>query len=230
MNLVMKKIFLLTFVFLAAAYTAVFAQMEGKRFISGSLSVGFGNNNPSGTTSTNSYGYNFDIGLGKFKTNTRASGWNLNTSLTGGKQYLGATLNPRITTGINGFGVGVGRFWQYYKHFSEKFGVYGGPNVNLGYEYGKNTSSQDESTFETKQNTLSLSLGLEAGAYYKLNERWWLLASIGFSEPFSAKYSNENTLQVGNSQETTTKHFIYAFSPVINFPSVGLGLRYFFKD
>jgi opacity protein-like surface antigen len=234
MNLVMKKIFLFTLLILAISNGAVFAQMDGKRFISGSLSVGLGSTNPKENPSSNSYGYNIDIGLGKFKTNTRASGWNLSTSLAGGKRSVTATRAPLTVEGINGIGVGVGHFWQYYKHFNEKFGIYGGPQVNLNYNYGKATNVQSDGTvaeiYEVKQNSIALSLGLEAGAYYKLNERWWLLASLGFSQPFAAKYTLENTVKLPDSDQLTRHNFTYGFYPAINFPSVGLGLRYFFKD
>jgi hypothetical protein len=97
MNLVMKKIFLFTLLILAISNSAVFAQMDGKRFISGSLSVGLGSTNPKENPSSNSYGYNIDIGLGKFKTNTRASGWNLSTSLAG-RQEVYITINNSLTS------------------------------------------------------------------------------------------------------------------------------------
>jgi hypothetical protein len=63
----------------------VFAQLQGRSFISGSAGIGFNQNNPAASKNTNRYGYEFDVLIGKFKTDNRATGWRLSNSLAGGK-------------------------------------------------------------------------------------------------------------------------------------------------
>lgn len=223
----MKKILLFTWLLVAVSVTAALGQYEGKRFVSATAEVNFANQNPSESHSTNGYGYNFNAGFGKFHTANKARGWNLSSSLGGGKNIIYNNGQADINSGLTGFGVGAGYFWQYYKHFNDKLGIFGGPNINALYNYGKTYGSPNADS-EQRSNSFSLQFGVSAGAYYALNERWWLTASLGFGNLVSTMAAFAKTK---NTTETVRNNtFEYQLSPKITLPSVGLGLRYFFKD
>jgi hypothetical protein len=209
------------------------AQLEGQKFISGSASLMFNNNNPDLQKSSNNYGYSFNVGLGRFKTSTRASGWNLNTSLSGSKQNF-TTYNNGVPTnneknGINGFGVGVGRFWQFYKHFNDKVGIFVGPDVSVRYNNSSQYSNSGDgvSLVKSKTDAVSLSAGLSAGLYYKLSEKWWITGNIAISNFVNTNYSISKSGPDNRDYDITQKTFNYEFSPSFQFPSVGFGVRYF---
>lgn len=224
----MKKTLLFTWLFVVCSITATLAQYEGKRFISASAGISFSNQNPEQSSASNTYGYNFNAQLGKFKTQTMARGWNLGTSLGGGKNnfYVNGTASDR---GITQFGANAGYFWQYYKHFNDKFGVFGGPNLDVSYNYTK-TYETSNGVSEKRTNTFSLPFGVSAGAYYTLSERWWLTGSLGFADLLSVGYSFGKTENIDRITNLKSSVFNYEFSPTITFPSVSLGIRYVFRN
>jgi len=226
----MKKIFISTIVLLCCTAGYIQAQFAGKKFISGAAAINFFNHNPDLTTSTNGYNYNIIVQAGKFTSETRASGWNFNHTLVGGKPYTSYTGNTEIYKGIGNVGFGVGRFWEYYKHFNNKLGVFAGPSINLNYDYTKGPDPQYGFPNISKGHTIALSVGLKAGMYYQLSEKWWITASLGYSDPVSISYSAVESKQPGSFESLTKNNFNYKFAPVINFPSVGLGFRYFLKE
>lgn len=226
----MKKIFISTIVLLFCTAGYIHAQFAGKKFISGAAGVNFFNHNPDLMTSTNGYNYNINVQVGKFTSETRASGWNLNHSLMGGKSYMPNAAIIETYKGINNIGFGVGRFWEYYKHFNNKLGVFAGPNVGLNYFYSKGPNSEYNLPNITRGHTLELSVGLRAGIYYQLSEKWWITASLGFSNPLSVSYSAFESTPLGTDESSVKNTFNYKFMPVITFPSVGLGFRYFLKE
>jgi hypothetical protein len=226
----MKKIILLFVIAFSFSTEVTLAQLVGKRFISGDMSAGFGNNNPDNSKATHGYNAGINVGLGKFKTETRASGWNLSTSLSGRREYITLDNTLKAKDGIRGFGVGAGHFWHFYKHFNEKFGIYGGPGAGLDYLFAKSTIYNQNKPFDTQYHAVSFSVSITAGAYYALSERWWVLGSLGFSQPILLKYTLENAKSLQDNDETITRSFNYGFVPAITFPNVALGLRYFFRD
>jgi hypothetical protein len=229
----MKNILFLTVTLLFLSGGVVRAQFSGKKFISGSAGITFGSSNPKEASSSNNYGYQFGIALGKFKTDTRASGWNVSSSLGGEKRdyptYPNGTMTSNERSGINNLQFGLGRFWQFYKHFNDKIGVFAGPDVNLGFAHGTvySTSSDGRDLTRNKTDKISLGAGLHAGMYYHLSERWWLTGSLAFSNPVSVDYTFINSKRMASNQEYKDKQLAYRFSPSFSFPSVGLGLRYF---
>lgn len=225
----MKVINYILFLVLVTA-TAALAQLEGKRFISGGASTNFYSNNPETGKSTNSYAYGINLGLGKFKTATRAGVWSIFSNMTGSKQNISGTSDTVTISGINTFGIGTGYTWNFYKHFGDKFGVFGGPGVSLSYAYGRSTVGTGDNLYEYKTNEISASMQLSAGAYYILNDRWWLTASLAFSSPVYLAYSFGTSEQRVSGEVTDNNGLKYQLTPSFNFPSVGLGLRYFFKD
>ncbi|WP_439555150.1 hypothetical protein [Dyadobacter sp.] len=227
----MKTILFFSFLLLATCPEWAYGQFKGKKFLSGDARIGFNTTNPDQGKSNNSYNYNLNLGIGKFKTETRASGWNLSTALNGGTSYVPVSNETIKIDGIRGFSVGAGHFWEFYKHFNANFGIFGGPFVNADYQYKKETRFNGTESFEDKTQAVVASLGLSAGAYYKLNERWWLTASLAFSQTFGASYTFVNTTAItGDPLEASSQAISYGFSPGITFPSVGLGLRYFLRD
>ncbi|KAA6430459.1 hypothetical protein FEM33_26035 [Dyadobacter flavalbus] len=225
----MKKIFIFTLMLLFCTAGYIHAQFAGKKFISGAASIDFFNHNPDLTASTNGYNYNISIQAGKFKSETRASGWNLSHSLTGGKTVFNNNENVETYKGINSLGFSIGRFWQYYKHFNNKLGVFAGPNIDLGYTFAKGPSSEYNLP-NTQGHTIALTAGLSAGMYYQLSEKWWITASLAFSNPVFVSYSAFESTQQGTDETILTNTFNYKFAPAINFPAVGLGFRYFLKE
>lgn len=214
----------------------LFAQMDGKRFISGTAGINFNNYNPNVANATNGYGYNFNIAVGKFKTNTKAVGWNLTSSLSGGKTNytILSEVNLPIDiqrNGINSVGVGVGRFWQYYKHFNNKTGIFAGPHINLSFSNSKTYERGAEAKYlsETKTNAIQVSAGLTAGAYYHFSDKWWITASLAFSNPVSVNYSfiSKSDSPANITDENKSTQLNYTFAPRFTFPNVGIGLRYF---
>lgn len=221
---------------LGCSINYLFAQLENKHFISGTVGVNFTNSNPDVSKATNNYGYNFDIAIGKFKTNTKAVGWQINSFLGAGKTNYSILSNNVVTdikkNGINDIGIGAGRFWQYYKHFNDKAGLFAGPQVNLSYSNSRKYELGSDNTYlsETKTNIIQLSAGLSAGVYYHFSEKWWMTASLAFSNPVSVGYSFSSTSgSPANSTDLSYKsnQLNYSLSPNFTFPSVGFGLRYF---
>lgn len=231
----MKNIYYFIVTLVLGFSQTTFAQWEGQKFIYGSASLDFINSNPDLQKSTNSYGYNFDLGIGKFKTSTRAVGWTLSTSLSGGKQNLTSYINGipvnRDKNGIIGMGVGVGRFWQFYKHFNDKMGIFAGPDVNMLYNNAKTYSTTTDSRLliTNKSNVVSISGGLKAGVYYKLSPKWWVTGSIAFSNFASVSYTSLKSEIEDDVYTSNQKTLNYQFSPSFRFPNVGFGLRYFIK-
>ncbi|MCF2488338.1 outer membrane beta-barrel protein [Dyadobacter sp. CY347] len=226
----MKKPILLILLLQICLATTVMAQLEGRRFLSGGIGIDFSNTNPDLVEATNDYSGNINIGVGKFTTQNKAVGWNLSGYLGGQKtlRYVNGQYEPK--SGINQYGVGVGRFWQFYKHFNEKIGIYAGPDVNLSFNYKKERLTDQEDVNERKTYSTALSLGVGAGIYYRLSERWWLDASLGFATPFSVGYSKVDNDFIGSNTSSKANQFSYNLSPSFTFPSVGLGLRYFLAD
>jgi hypothetical protein len=184
--------------------------------------------------STNDYGYNFDISLGKFKTETLATGWTISNSLAGGKKlYSVYNNNTNVNmerSGISSVGFGVGHFWQFYKHFNEHVGIFGGPSVNLGFDNSKTYTPDNGSLQETIGNKVTLGLNLSAGIYYQFSEKWWVTASLAFANPVSVSYQRHKYMYPDLAFEDTKVSMInYQISPVFTFPSVGLGVRYFYN-
>ena len=209
------------------------AQYADRKFISGSAGIDFNNSKPQNADVTNSFGYNFDLAIGKFKTNTKAVGWRLGNSISGGKQtysyYNGNESVYHEETGIRVAGVGIGRFWQFYKHFNSQIGVYAGPNTDVRYSYATeySTSSDGRALYYQRNNKISLSAGLGAGMYYHFSEKWWVTASLAFSNPVSVDYSFISNSNITDGSGYKQKLLTYSFSPNFTFPSVGFGLRCF---
>ncbi|QRR01848.1 hypothetical protein [Dyadobacter sandarakinus] len=226
----MKNI-LLTSSFLLCICTSLLAQHEGKKFISGIAGVNFQNQHSAQQSSQNTYNISISPELGKFKTNNRAEGFRLNAALSGGKRIFAIVDGEEVRqNGITGAGGGIGYFWQYYRHFNGKAGIFAGPNVRAQYDYAKTLEFRGQVDIGEKiSRQISLSAGLEAGAYYMLTERWWLLATLGFSTPLSLSYNHDKTELASGNAGTANQAFTYDFKPALQFPSVGLGLRYVLK-
>lgn len=218
------------FVLVVFSVSTAFGQLEGKRFISGNAGVGFYNEDSEHNRSSNGYSYNVGVGLGKFKTATKTGEWLILSSLIGGKQNHDLPNESVNWNGISSFSLGTGYEWNFYKHFSDKFGIFGGPGLTLVYSFGKSITTAGSTYYETKSNQVSFNLHVGAGAYYALNERWWLTGSLAFSNPvyLSYKFGKSKPFEPGPSVDNSG--FVYKLTPDFNFPSVGLGLRYFFKD
>ena len=226
----MKKLILLSWLLTACSISVVFGQLEGKRFVSATAGINFSNVNQDNAPSSHNYGYDVMAGFGKFKTATRASGWNLNTSLSGQKSIQYRDGDTESLKGITGVGFGAGYFWQYYKHFSDKFGIFGGPHVNVQYSYSKLLENQSSDNLEHKRHHISPQFGFSAGAYYTLSDRWWLTASLGYANLLFVSYTVDNAKSLPKNATNKDRTFDYKLSPNLTLPSVSLGLRYFFKD
>ena len=232
----MKNIFFLTFLFITGSITTLFAQFEGKRFLSGTAGINFRNDNQKNEQSTNGYDYGFEVSIGKFKTNTKATGWRLSNYLAGAKNLYRTYNNGDLTgeydkSGINDIGVGVGRFWQFYKHFNDKIGIFGGPDVSSTFSKARRYVLSDNGQYlsENKTDKIQLSLGLSAGIYYHFSEKWWVTGSLAFSNPISVEYDFLSTKVSGEILGYKSKQLNYSFSPNFTFPNVGFGLRYFLR-
>lgn len=224
------KVIYYTFLLTLCSATAALAQLEGKRFISGGVSTNFNSISPETGKNANNYGYGINLGLGKFKTATRAGVWSIFSSMNGAKQNVTGVTDTVTISGINGFTIGTGYSWSFYKHFNDKFGVFGGPGVSLKYAYGKSLAGDGDNLYENKSNEITASFDLSAGAYYILNDRWWLTASLAFSNPVYLGYTFGRSEYRITGEGADHNGLKYQLSPNFNFPSVGLGLRYFFKD
>lgn len=227
----MKK--LLSFIILIqmVALTSAVAQLDGKRFISGSAGINFSNSNPDLAKASHFYGYDFNLGIGKFKSETRASGWNLSSTLSGNKSYFtGRNGELQVDDGISAFRIGAGHFWQYYKHFSSKFGIYAGPAIDGSYTRSNEITPQEDEIYDKISNSVSVTFAVNAGLYYQMSDRWWLTASLGFATPFTARYEFVDLVGQTSNSSYKSHGFIYQFSPAFTLPSVGLGLRYFLTN
>lgn len=222
----------ITYIILLMTFSvsAAFGQLEGKRFISGSAGVGFNNQNPDAGSASHGYSYDIHLGFGKFKTATKTGEWRIISSLGGGKGNYYISNEPVTLKGIHSFSLGTGYYWNFYKHFSDKFGIFGGPGLTLDYGFNKQVTNAGTVFYETKSNRVSFSFQIGAGAYYVLSERWWLTGSLGFSNPIYLAYNFGESSPFTPGPNSDNSGFEYKLNPSFNFPSVGLGLRYFFKD
>lgn len=225
----MKAIYYFLFLSLLSS-TAARAQLDGRKFMSGSISTNFNTTNPESGKSNNSYSYGVSLGLGKFKSSTRAGEWSIFSNLSGSKQHFYVPNDSLTRSGINGFGIGTGYAWSFYKHFGEKFGIFGGPGITVRYQFAKQIEANGEELVEHKSNDVTASLSISAGAYYALNDRWWLTASLAFSNPVYLTYASSQTEIRKTATAYKTSGIQYELTPAFNFPSVSLGLRYFLKD
>jgi hypothetical protein len=231
----MKDILLITCLLVLGSTGFSVAQLEGKQFLSGSAGINFDNANPESSGSTNNYSYQFDVSLGKFKSETRAAGWRISHSLGGGKMaynyYNGSQVEQYDRNGLNRLGVGLGRFWHFYKQFNDKLGIYAGPEAGVSFLNTKGYSTEygPEVLTERRTQKIELALGLSAGIYYAFSEKWWVTARLAFANPVSVDYSFHKTRNVRTEEKDKGGELTYRFSPVFNFPSAGLGLRYFYN-
>ncbi len=234
----MKKVILFVFS-LALTIVQAEAQYAGREFIKGNASVSFSSTTFQRNDSNSSSG-GFTVGLskGKFLTDQKATGF----SLEGGLNFYsyknfwtGQPITDKEATGIQGFSAGAGKFWQFYKHFGEQWGIYGEPSVNIGYAYSRYFENPgSENYVRVKNNKYRVGVSLAAGAYYRLSPKWWLNASIGFSNPLnlSFEHGRRDDFRAGNQvpgSGAKNNVFTYEFIPVMVLPSVGLGVTYFIR-
>lgn len=234
----MKKAILFVFS-LALTIVQAEAQYAGKEFIRGNASVFFSSNSYSSYDSNASAG-GFTAGLskGKFLTDQKATGFRLEGGLNfySYKNFrAGQPVSEKDASGIQGFSAGAGKFWQFYKHFGEQWGIYGEPSVNIGYAYSKYFVDPDSENYvRVKSNKYNVGVTLAAGAYYQLSPKWWLNASIGFSNPLSLSFEHRKRegFRAGDrvpGNDVKDNVFAYEFLPVMTLPSVGLGMTYFMR-
>ncbi len=235
----MKKIVLFIFS-LALTIVQATAQYAGREFIRGGASLTFSSTSPGGNNSNYSTGeFAAGVSKGKFLTDQKATGF----GLSGGVNFYsderfrnGQTENSERAGGVRGFSAGAGKFWQFYKHFGEQWGIYGEPSIGAGYTYAKYFEDRNASTYvRTQSNVYQVRFSLVAGAYYQLSRKWWLNTSIGFSNPVSLSFEHrkEANFNSGNQQElpggTRDNIFRYEIIPNLTLPSVSLGLMYFMR-
>lgn len=234
----MKKIVLFIFS-LALTILQASAQYAGRAFITGKASVAFSSTSfLQNESNASTGGLDFEISKGKFLTDQKATGFRLNGGMSfyNYKNYwTGQKVDDDRARGIPGFSLGAGKFWQFYKHFGEQWGIYGEPSVNVGYTYSKQFENPGSDPYvRTKSSVYRVGLSLAAGAYYKLSERWWLNASIGFSNPvnLSFKHNEQANFSAGEEVSGGTKEnvFSYGLIPSLTLPAVGLGLTYFIRE
>lgn len=225
----MKAIYYFVFLSLLSC-TVARAQLDGRKFVSGSISTNFNAVSPKTGNNTNNYSFGINLGLGKFKSNTRAGEWSIFSNLSGSKQLFYLPNDSLTRSGINGFGIGTGYAWSFYKHFGEKFGIFGGPGITARYQFAKQIQANGEQLADQKSNDITASLNISAGAYYVLNHRWWLTASLAFSNPVNLTYASSQTEIIKTGTTYKTSGVQYELTPAFSFPSVSLGLRYFLKD
>lgn len=218
---------------LLSCTSAAIAQYDGRKFASGSAMLSFSNGKLSNDRSVQTYAYSFSVELGKFKTENRASGWLLSHGLGGLKNDQQFFVNGQEVEvdakAIRNYLFGVGRFWQFYKHFGNNTGIFGGPVVSANYSMNRNYDQQGTmDVYLQTQSQIGITFGVQAGAYYKFAPKWWLTASLAYTQPFYAQYtSTKYEYQTGNLPDDKLNEFKYSFAPVLTLPSVGLGLRFF---
>lgn len=232
----MKKTILLL-VFIMLSLSDVAAQYAGKEFIMGNAALNVSSSRNRITNSSDAWGgFSADVSKGKFVTDQKATGFRL----SGGLDFSSASRNGQPQyggdNGIRTLSLGAGKFWQYYKHFGDTWGIFGEPSVNAGYSFGRSFQSTSENVYNrTNSHAYEIGLSLRAGAYYQLSPKWWLNASLGFSNPVSVSFQHSKTVDfsVANDQPlsdgTKTRELNYRLVPGLNLPSVGLGLTYFIR-
>lgn len=235
----MKSTYLIAFFILFAAVNKASAQYEGREFIRGAGHLNFSNHKNS-TVETSVSSGNLDISLskGRFVTGNKATGFSLHGGI--GLSHMNdeaASLFPwrDKANGISGFTAGVGKFWQFYKHINENWGIYGEPSVGFDFSFSRAFSQEvSDAYLRQEKYQYALALNLRAGAYYKLSEKWWLNASLGFSNPVSLSLENRKNnilTAVDHRLNSTikTNTINYQLTPALTLPSVGLGLTYFIR-
>ncbi|ODS82258.1 MAG: hypothetical protein ABS46_09345 [Cytophagaceae bacterium SCN 52-12] len=233
----MKKILLFIFS-LALTIVQASAQYAGRAFIRGNAAVTFSSASERPSDSNISSG-RLDAGFskGKFLTDQKVSGFSLNGGVSNYSYkniWGGQIVDDDRARGVPGFSIGAGKFWQFYKHFGEQWGIYGEPSVNVGYTYSKLFENANSDPYvRTKRSIYRVGLSLAAGAYYKLSEKWWLNASIGFSNPVNLSFEHSERADFSSGSKVTDVRkenvFSYELIPSLTLPSVGFGLTYFIR-
>ena len=220
----MKKIKYYILLAILTTATVAHAQYAGKKYISGSGNISFQNNNYDHSTSENYSSYGLGIQIGKFITDTKSTAWtfNHNLSVRSYSVYVNAAQNDRITD-IGKFQFAVGRNVNFYKHFTDKLGIFGGPGVNLQYTLSNNRMAAEKKA----SHYFSLNLGVSGSMYYRLSDRWWIEASLAYANPISLGYSSTNEYTSGRWENSRSLE--YSLKPQLSLPTVGLGLRYMLK-
>ncbi|MPR32618.1 hypothetical protein [Salmonirosea aquatica] len=210
----------------------------GERFVTGDVNISLNDNkhvNPNSTPHYGTYGYNVSASLGHFTTDNKAVGWTLNQSLSliNYDDWFGTYAAPRT---LQGFGVGIGRFVEYYKPISEKLALYIRPSLGLTYqlENQDNRQNGDIIVIRNQSNTLTSGINLSAGIAWRLASRWALYGGFAFANPVSISYGwqNSESYQQSSPQTGSTKtegsFFKYNFSPTLSSGNISLGFRYFY--
>lgn len=227
----------LTIILLTAAFAMVqslaLAQFkEGEKFISGSFYLNLYDNKAKDLDSHyKRYNHTISVSTGKFKSNTMATGWGLNHSLSFQK-LENFNIDPKPLQTLS---FGIERFWEFYKPLNDKFALYVRPDVGLGYTF-RNTFeiTNDRIVRETQDNSFLLGFDISAGIAWRLAPKWAIYGSFAFSNPLYVSYGFGKTSDTatprpdGQYPQTNTRGFAYSFAPQLSSGSIGLGFRYFY--
>lgn len=221
---------------------SVFGQYAGRKFISGDAGIYFSSFKDDDTdVGLTRGGVSLAASLGRFTADNKAKGFLVKGGV-GFDRYLpdtpSNTFEDSRRNGINDYSFGTGMFWNYYKHFSSRIGIYGGPAVSLGYVYEQRYMVEfGGDLVRRRNNTVNASLSLTGGAYYQFSPKWWLTISLAYSDPVTGSFTHGRNTGYDASSEGFVKRssdrrdniFAYRFTPQLYLPSVGVGLTYFLK-
>lgn len=226
----MKKISILILVLFA--YNTAFAQFEeGQSFISGAFSNYLNNDKDTEqNASRNTYSHNIDLSFGKFIKANKAVGWTVTHNLQTQK-FVNLNFEPKR---VQNFGIGGGRFWEFYKPLNTRFALYARPSVGMTYNLlNEYNNSGNQITSEKRTNKITFGASFSAGIAWRVSPKWGVYGGFAFSNPLniSTSFSKNESFTIkdskGENRRTKETTFGYQFVPSVTSGGISLGLRYF---
>lgn len=231
----MKKLFTLLVLIMVGGQS--FSQVVGKKFINGSFNLLAANDRLKNLDwNNNALGLGADIALGTFHTEEHVSGWLVGASISARSDSWSKDVYPwgDQGNGIGHFSFNGGKFWQFYRHITSHWGLYGQHDVR--FDFSNTKQFQNETVAEYSRSISQeyrIGFNLSAGTYYRLSDKWWFTASLAMSSPLYLGMTHKKSDYYNSSGEIshTSKNntLTYQLAPTLRLPSVNLGITYFFK-
>lgn len=204
------------------------AQFEaGESFVSGSFHSGFHSNSYTSAGKIQSSFEQYSLESGKFLNSNRTIGWRLSAGLDSFTQteLPYKVESPRILD------LGVGRFAEFYKTFSDKLGIYVKPSVGIDYKLSKDYFGDATTLFnETVSNYVDLGGRIEGGMAWRVSPKWAVIGTVAFLNPLriSASFSKTSYFDE-DPYEVRERSFRYNFDPTESTLQLSIGLRYVYR-
>jgi len=229
----MKKVNILTLVFIFAAIVSGFAQTSaGTLFFGGGLGFGASNSKTTasggGTTTTKdgpkSSQFSIVPGVGYFIADKLAVGLDLSFSTSSNKTpYDGINSQPGDYNKTSGTVISFTPYVRQYLMLSDNFGFTGTFGVGVGFGSSKREEKRGSTTTTTDgPKTTTLEVGITPGIVFFPTNKVGLEANFGF-----VGFSSETTKSKSGNNELKLTDTSFGFGANSIQPTFSLGFRYY---